>query len=342
MKTEEQVAILGIDIAKTVFQLHGNTAQGKCVMKKKLSRKKLPKTIANMPACKIFMEACGGANYWARKFCKYGHEVQLISPQFVKPYLKGNKHDASDAEAIAEAGSRPSMRFVPIKETWQQDIQSVHRVRARLVKTRIGLSNQLRGILQEYGIAIARGYSSLRQTLPMILEDAENELTSMTREIVSEIYEELQELDKRLDQYNKKIEMIYQSNATCQRIGKIEGVGPLIATAIIASIGDASLFKNGRQFSAWMGLVPRQHSSGGCIKLLGISKRGDEYLRRILIHGARSVVYRAKNYSDSRNKWIAQKKLSRGNNKACVALANKNARIIWALIAKDKEYRKAV
>ena len=336
------IKVLAIDIAKAIFQLHGVDERGKVVLKKKLSRKELLSFTANLQTCVIVMEACGCSNYWAREFQKHGHEVKLISPQYVKPFVKRNKNDKNDAEAIAIAASRPDMYFVPIKTVEQQDIQNTHRIRERLMKNRTALCNQIRGLFGEYGIVVAQGVAKLRQQIPMILEDAENSLTPTARESFSELYEELIELEKRINVHDKKIAVIFKENKICQRISKIEGVGPLTATAILMVLSDPTLFKNGRHFAAFLGLVPRQHSSGGKEKLGGISKRGNTYLRTLLIHGGRSVILKVDKKSDSRSMWIKDLKERRGINRTSVAIANKNARIIWALVANDEDYKKAV
>ena len=338
----EKLTLLGIDIAKNVFQLHGVNDSGKTVLRKKLSRTKLVEFIANLPPCVIVMEACGGANYWHRKFKAMGHEVKIISPQFVKPFVKTNKNDPNDAEAIVEAASRPSMRYVSPKSVAQEDIQSIHRVRSRLVSERTALVNQIRGLLAEYGIVVPQGISKIRQALPEILEDAENELSHTGRQLFSDLHGEIGEKDKRIKAYNARIEEIFKSNESCQKISKIEGIGPIVATAIVATIGDPNVFKNGRHFSAFLGLVPGQSSSGGKQRLLSISKRGDTYIRTLLIHGGRSVVRYIGSKEDRRSKWIRDLKERRGANRAAVAVANKNARIIWALLAKDEKYRKVV
>ncbi len=339
----ENITLLGIDIAKNIFQLHGVDAKGSPVLRKKINRSKLLETIVNLPPCTIVMEACGGANYWSRKFKNLGHSARLISPQFVKPFVKTNKNDRNDSEAICEAASRPSMRFVSPKSVEQEDIQAVHRVRSRLVQERTALINQIRGLLIEYGIIIPQGVNKVRKAMPEILEDAENELSHSGRALFAELYEELIEKDKRVNNYDKKIEAIFKSNDMCKKISKIEGVGPISATAIVATIGNPKVFKNGRHFAAFLGLVPRQSSSGNKERLLGISKRGDVYIRTLLIHGGRTVVRHigAKN-EDNRSNWIRSLKERRGANRAAVAIANKNARIIWAMLAKNEEYRKAV
>ena len=257
------ITTLGIDIAKNVFQLHGVDSRGKSVLKKRLSRDKLVSFVANLPPCEIVMEACGGSNYWHRKFTLHGHTVKLISPQYVKPFVKLNKNDAKDAEAICEAASRPSMNFVPPKSIEQQDIQCLHRMRERLIGNRTALVNQARGLLGEYGIIVAKGIRNLRNELPMILEDAENELTRMTRHFFNDLYEELCGLDKKIKEYDTKLEVIARENSLCKRLLEVEGIGTISSTALLSVVGNAKVFKNGRQMSAWLGLTPREHSSGG-------------------------------------------------------------------------------
>lgn len=335
------IKTLGIDIAKSIFQLHGVDEHGKTVLKKSISRKNLSEFIANLPRCLIGMESCGGSNYWGRKFREYGHDVKLISPQFVKPYVKSNKNDEADAEAICEAVTRPNMRYVAIKSVEQQDMQAIHRVRSRLVKQRTTLVNQIRGLLMEYGIVIAQGIRHVRKQLSAIIEDVKNELSALSRQLFNEQLCELHEVDEKISSYDKQIETLCANNATCRRLVKLEGVGVLTATAMIASIGDANVFDNGRGMSAFIGLVPRQYSSGGKSKLLGISKRGDRYLRCLLIHGARAVISSAKNLPEKKAKWIENLVAKKGKNKAAVALANKNARIMWVMMAKEEEYCRA-
>jgi transposase len=336
------ITTLGIDLAKTVFQLHGVNSRGEVQFKKKLHRSELLQQIVHLPPCTIIMEACGGANYWSRQFKKYGHEVKLISPQYVKPFVKTNKNDHNDAEAIVEAGIRPSMNFVAPKLIEQQDIQSIHRIRERLITNRTATANQIRGLLTEYGIVISQGIWHIRKRIPEILEDAENELTMLMRELINDLYCDLCNLDDRIKKCDKHLKEIFNNNETCQKLAAIEGIGVICATALVAAVGEASVFKNGRQMSAWLGLVPKQNSSGGKTRLLGISKRGDWYLRKILVHGCRSSVYRAKNKEDRRSQWVDNVATRRGTNKACVALANKNVRIAWAIMSNETEYRKAV
>ena len=336
-----KVTTIGLDIAKQVFQVHGADKTGRTVVRRKLRRSEVARYFSEQPPCLVGIEASGSAHYWARVLGGLGHTVRLMAPQFVKPYVKSNKNDANDAEAICEAVTRPSMRFVPQKTVEQQDLQCLHRVRSRLVSCRTQLVNQIRGLLAEYGIVLPQHPGQVRRGLPTVLEDAENQLTGFGRELFHILYEELVQLDEKIGDADDRIQTAFQRTPDCQRIAAVEGVGPLIATAIVAAISNGRAFENGRQFSAWLGLVPRQNSSGGKSRLLGISKRGDTYLRTLLIHGARSVVYRAKTKSDKRSLWINDKQQRLGTSKACVAVANKNARIIWSLIAREQEYRRA-
>lgn len=336
-----RVCTIGLDIAKNVFQVHGVDEGGKSVLRRRLRRNQLAAFFANLPPCLVGIEASGGAHYWARVLRRAGHEVRRMAPQFVKPYVKSNKNDARDAEAICEAVSRPSMRFVPTKSVQQQDLQGLHRIRSRLIGNRTQLSNQIRGLLAEYGIVLPQQVSQVRRCLPSLLEDANNELTAMGRNLFDQLYEELLQLDERIQELDRQLGAIHRASPQCQRIAAVEGIGPVAATAIVAAICDGKSFRNGRQLSAWLGLVPRQYSSGEKQRLMGITKRGDPYLRTLLIHGARSAVYRAKSKQDARSRWIANKQAKLGTAKTCVAVANKNARIIWALLARDEPYRRA-
>jgi len=337
-----KVTLLGVDLAKNVFQLHGADEKGNPVLKKRLTREKFIEFILHLPPCTIAMEACSGANYWCRKFKKFGHETKLINPKFVKPFVKTNKNDRNDSEAICEAASRPTMRYVSPKTVEQEDIQALHRVRSRLIQERTALINQIRGLLAEYGIIVAQGITKIRKALPEILEDAENELTHASRRLFANLYEEIDEKDKKIKEYDLKLQEIFRTNESCKKISEIEGVGVITATAILAAIGDAKVFKNGRHFSAFLGLVPKQSSSGNKQILLGISKRGDTYIRSLLIHGARNVVRYVGCKEDRKSKWIKELKERRGANRTAVAVANKNARVIWALLAKNETYREAV
>lgn len=337
-----KITTVGLDIAKSVFHFYGVNRYGKLEQKKVLKRNVLAKFMAQLEPCTIVMEACGGANYWARVFRQFGHEVKLIAPQFVVPYRRGNKNDYNDAQAIAEAALRPDMQFVSIKNIEQQDVQMLHRIRQRLVKQCTALVNQVRGMLAEYGIVIAEGKSAFRKRMPDILEDAENELTLISRELFSQLREEFVALEEKLTGYDKQIQQENKINAVCQRLDAVPGIGPITATAIYAAVNDGKDFKNGRHFSAWCGLVPRQHSSGGKNNLLGISKRGNTYLRTLLIHGARAVLKYVDNKNDRFSRWARELKERRGFNVACVAVANKLARMAWVVMAREEAYRAAV
>lgn len=341
MKDSKVVVQMGIDLGKNQFHLFGVNAEGKPILRKKLSRLKLLNHLAKLTPCLIGMEACGGSHYWARKIRALGHDVRLIAPQFVKPYVKGNKNDYNDGEAICESVGRPTMRFVDTKSIEQQDVQALHRIRQQDIKTRTALINQIRGLLSENGIVMGQGIGVARRCIPRILEDAENELTDRFRRWLNALYDNLCYLDERIAGHDKEIDAISREDKACLRLQAIEGVGVLTATACVGAFGKAQAFKNGRQLSASLGLVPRQHSTGGKPTLLGISKRGDRYLRSLLIHGGRSVVRAAENKSDARSRWIQRLVKERGKNKAAVAVANKNARIIWALLSKEEVYSPA-
>lgn len=334
-----EVKRIGIDLAKSVFQVHGVDASEKTVVRKKLSRGKLLAYFAQLPPCLIGMESCGGAHYWARELRKLGHEVRLMAPQFVAPYRKNDKNDSNDAEAICEAVGRPNMRFVPIKNEQQQAVLALHRARELLVGERTALINQARGLLAEYGIVVAQGPARLRAALPEVLEDAENGLPCLAREVFADLYDRLQGLEKRLSDYDRRVERLARENASARALMQVEGIGPLTATALSASVGDARMFKNGRQFAAWLGLVPRQFSSGGKSRQGRITKRGDVYLRTLLVHGARAVMRYMVRRDDAKSRWVTALKERRGFNKAAVALAAKNARILWAILAKGAAYQ---
>jgi transposase len=304
-----KITTIGLDIAKSVFHFFAVNQMGRYVKKKQLKRAQLLSYFARLEPCLVAMEACGGANHWARALKELGHEVKLIAPQYVKPFVKGNKNDYNDAEAIAEAAQRPNMRFVPIKSVEQQDIQNLHRQRERIKKARTALVNQTRGLLAEYGVVINKGVTAVRTRLPEVLEDADNGLTVRSREVFAQLLEELREFDGRYKDCEKQIALSNQGREVCERLDGILGVGPLIASAVYAAAGDGKDFVNGRHFSAWVGLVPAQHSSGGKATLLGISKRGNTYLRTLFIHGARSVLRASKDKDDRFSLW-AQRNMS--------------------------------
>lgn len=327
------ITMVGLDLAKNVFQLHGVDAHGHQRLARQVKRAQLMSTVAQLPRCTIAMEACAGAHHWARGMAKLGHTIKIISPQFVKPYVKGNKTDRNDAAAICEAAGRPDMRFVPVKSVDQQQILVFHRVRRMLVGQRTQIANQVRGLLAEFGVSIPVGLRTLRRRLPEILEDAENDVPALVRPVLADEYQALRGLDERIKEMNKQIERFAQQSEPCRRLMGQLGVGPLGATCFVASVGAAQGFKNGRQVAAWLGLVPRQHSSGGKPMLLGISKRGDTYLRTLLIHGARSALKVAARHDDGVSRWALGVQVRRGTHKATVALANKMARRMWAELA---------
>jgi transposase len=343
-RSKEQVAtVVGIDLAKRSFHVYGADVQGQQVFSKKLTRARLSPFMANLPACTVAMEACGSAHHWARTFRTFGHEVRLMAPQFVKPYVKSNKNDAADAEAICEAAQRPKMRFVSVKSVEQQDIQAVHRMRSLVVERRTAQINQIRGLLSEYGIEIAQGRAAVGRRLPEILEDADNGLSGRFRAELHELASELRHLDARVTHYDEQIEAIAASDAQVQRLMTIPGLGAKGATALVAAVGgDPALFRNGRGLAAWLGLVPRQHSTGGRERLLGISKRGDVYLRQLLIHGARAVLRWVERKEDPTSRWATALKTRRHTNVTCVAMANKIARVAYAVMTTGKPYDPAI
>jgi transposase len=336
---KQELSTVAIDLAKKVFHLVGTDTTGNILWRKRLSRNALMPFIAQLPPVLIGMEACGGAHYWARRFREHGHEVKLMAPQFVKPYVKSNKNDTRDAEAIAEAVTRPTMRFVPIKDVEQQDIQALHRIRERLIGERTALVNEVHGLMNEYGIVIPKGVPKFRQAVVDKLESEKAKLTPLGQELFWKLLEEFAALEQQIAFYQEKLESLAKTHPECQRLMTIPGLGPITATALLAAVADVRVFKNGRQFAAWLGLVPKQHSTGGQTRLLGISKRGDSYLRKLLIHGARATLRFAGLKTDGRSRWIQGLLERRGWNRTAVAVANKNARIVWALLSRGGIYQ---
>jgi transposase len=333
------IASIGIDLGKTSFHLVALDGHGKVVIKKKFSRKQLLAYTANVDTALVGIEACSGAHFIGAALRDQGHDVRLIPAQFVKPFVKSNKNDFLDAEAIAEAVARKNMRFVPIKTEDQLDLQALHRVRDRLVRRRTALINQIRGFLLERGIVFAKGPANLRKQMPSLLEDADQNLSSRLRKLLDHLWQEWKTLDSDIESVSQDIETIAGQDAACQRLRQIPGVGPLVATATVAAIGNGAAFRKGREFAAWLGLIPRQHSTGGKARLLGISKRGSIYLRRMFIHGARAVLLRVKYDTGRLGYWAHQLELRAPRNKVVVAIANKLARIAWAVLAKGQDYR---
>ena len=341
-----EVTTIGIDIAKRIFQIHSVNKHGKTILKKKLMRDQVLTFMSNIPRCLVGMEACGGANYWAREISKLGHEVKLMAPQFVKPYVKTNKNDEADAEAICEAVTRPNMRFVPIKSVEQQDILSIHRVRERLVRNRTALANEIRGLLLEFGFIIPQGINKIIIKLTEILD--EGILSNLSHQTFSDLKEEFLENDKKIKELEKRLKTIASELDRYQQLTAIPGLGLITATALIATIGNASCFKDGRQLSSWLGLVPKQHSSGGKEKLLSISKRGNVYLRTLLIQGARAVLNAKLRFTTEEQKtkkdyskftqWMFNLSERRGHNKTIVAVANKMARVVFAVLSSGNDY----
>ena len=335
------ISSVGIDLGKTTFHLVALDEHSKVVIRKKFSRKQLLTYTANLQSSLIGVEACSGAHFIGARLRDQGHQVRLIPAQFVKPFVKSNKNDFIDAEAIAEAVSRQNMRFVPIKTDDQLDLQALHRVRDRLVHRRTAVINQIRGFLLERGITFAKGPANLRNRMPDIVEDADANLTPRMRTLLDRLWQEWKQLESGIETASDEIEQIASEDEACQRLRQIPGVGPLVSTATVAAIGNGAAFRKGREFAAWLGLVPRQYSTGGKTRLYGISKRGNTYLRRMFIHGARAVLMRVKYDTAGLGQWVHQLEARTTRNKVIVAAANKLARIAWAVLFKAEAYRHA-
>jgi transposase len=334
-----QIRSVGIDLGKTTFHLVALGDNGKVLLKKKFNQKQLITFTANLQMSLIGMEACSGAHFLGRALRAQGHDVKLIPAQFVKPFVKSNKNDFLDAEAIAEAVDRQNMRFVPIKTDDQLDLQALHRVRDRLITRRTSVINQLRAFLLERGLVFAKSPAKLRERMPEILENAEEDLTPRMRNLLAMLWNEWKDLELQIVETNDEVERIASSDAACLRLRQIPGIGPLVATAIVAAIGNGAAFHKGREFAAWMGLVPKQYSTGGKARLYGISKRGNCYLRKILIHGARAVVLRCKRDRLAMGAWMTALEARAPRNVLIVATANKLARIAWAVLSTGQDYR---
>lgn len=332
------IVTIGIDLAKNVFAVHGVNAAGQALLlKPEVKRDKLLELIASLPPCLIGMEACSGAHYWAREFQNFGHTVRLIAAQFVTPYRKNLriKNDAADAAAICEAVARPNMRFVPIKTVEQQSQLFIHRARQGYVEQRTALINRIRGLLSELGVVLPLAHAQFCKGVHAVLED----LPGYSNRVIGDLMSELAQVQLRIGQYDQLIRQIAREDAQVQRLMQLQGVGVTTATAIVASIGNGQDFKNGRQFSAWLGLVPKQHSSGGKAKLGRITKAGDRYLRTLLVLGARALLMYAKKRDDPVSRWALELQQRRGYGKALVAIAAKNARMCWAALQLQENFK---
>ncbi|RST46786.1 IS110 family transposase [Variovorax sp. MHTC-1] len=336
----EQILRVGVDLSKRVIQLHGVDAHERVVLRRSVSVDKFPELMVQLPACLVAMEACSTAHYWARKLAVFGHTVRLIAPQFVSPYRKSGttgKNDAADAEAICEAASRPTMRFVPAKNVYQQGIMTLHRMRQGWIEERTALINRLRGLLAEFGVALPQRTTAL-QRIPELLEDASNEIPGVARSALMTGWQHLSVLNERVTEMDRNIRSHAKADESARRIMELPGVGALTASALVAAVGDAREFKNSRQFAAWLGLTPSQNSSGGKVQLGQITKRGDGYVRMLLIMGARSALLTAPRRDDRISRWLLELEMKVGWRKALVALANKHARIIWNMLTKKEAF----
>jgi transposase len=334
-----KITTVGIDLAKDIFRVHGCDARGRVLVSKSLTRQALRAFMAKLPPCLVGMEACHTAHYWANELQKFGHQVKLMAPRFIRPYVKNNKNDTRDAEAIAEAVTRPTMRFVPIKSRAQLDIQAVHRVRQQVVKERAALANQLRAFLAEHGILIRKGFPAVRRTVADAIDGCDNGLSGLMRELLRDLYERFKLAEQRLRRYEELIAKVVEQDERCQRLAQLPGVGPLTATAVVASVGNAREFRSGRELAAFFGLVPRHYASGGRTVMLPIAKRCDHYLRTLMVQGARSSLRYIERRRDPRGIWANRLRLKRGSHITAVAIANKNARVMWALLTRGESYR---
>lgn len=333
------IASIGIDLGKTTFHLVALAERNKVLLRKKFSRAQLLAYTANLPSSLIGLEACAGAHFIGARLREQGHEVRLIPAQFVKPYRKSNKNDFIDAEAIAEAVTKHNMRFVQIKTEEQLDVQAMHRVRDRLVQRRTALINEIRGFLLERGITFAADPIHLRKNLPAVIEDAEQNLSTRLRWLLERMWQEWKQVEIDIKGMTEEIKRISEENELCRRLRQIPGFGPLVSTATVAAIGNGAAFRRGRDFAAWVGVVPRQYSTGGKQKLFGISKRGNVYLRRMLIPGARAVLFRIKYDTGGFGQWVHRLAQRAPRNKVVVAIANKLARMAWAVLSSGKDYQ---
>ena len=335
----EQISTIGIDIAKTVFQVHGIDETGEVVVRRQLKRRQVLPYFGRLSPCLVGMEACATSHHWARELEKLGHEVRLMPPRYVKPYVKRNKNDAADAEAICEAVGRPTMRFVPIKTPEQQSVLMVHRTRQLFVRQRTTLINAMRAHLAEFGIVAGVGRNGVETLLELISKGEDERLPSAARECLMALAAQLELVKRQILEADRRVRAWHRSSKTSKRLEAIPGVGPLVATALVASVPDPHVFRSGRDLSAWIGLVPKQNSTGGKERLGSISKAGNRYLRQLLVVGALSVIRRAKQLGYTRHPWLVRLMARRSTKVAAIALANKIARIAWAMMARNESYR---
>ncbi|RJG13993.1 IS110 family transposase [Pseudomonas cavernicola] len=331
------VALLGIDIGKHTFHLHGQDRKGHQVLRKKFSRSQLLQHLAQLPACTVAMESCGGSHWLARKITALGHRVKLIAPQHVKPFVTGNKNDYIDAEAICETASRPKTRYVAMKTVEQQILSTQHRMRTSLVSHRTATINQIHGFLLEFGICLPVGYAALER-VPALLDNPEHDLPLRFKILIQRLLEDIQHLKDEIKTIDAEIKKQLNADDAGNRLLSIPGIGPITASALVADVGDASNFRSARDFAASLGLVPRQHSTGGKTVLLNISKRGDKHLRRLLVQGARAILIRIDKREDLLGVWARELLTRKHPNKVACALANKLARIVWAVLARGGTY----
>lgn len=336
------LTIIGVDLAKNVFEINGANASGKTLFRKRLKREELAEFFANLPSCTVAMEACGGAHHFGRMLLRLGHEPKMIAAQHVKPFKKtSQKNDRNDAQAIVEAALRPSMNFVAVKPIRNQDLQSLHRVRQQLIDTRVAMVNQIRGLLLEYGIVMDESYSKFKAQIADALEDGSTELTPVVRSLILSMYQLLKQVAAEEESVDLKLKSLAKEDEDCRRLMQVPGVGINSATLFMASIGSPEVFSNGRHVAAWLGLVPRQMSSGETQRNLGITKTGDNQLRAMLINGARSAVLSAvkKQRQSGYDQWILRLVKEKGWNKATVAVANKNTRVMFQMYRNKTEYK---
>jgi len=342
----KEISVIGLDLAKNIFHVYGVDRRGMRVVSKKLKRRQVFTYFAQLPPCLVGMEACGGVHYWARELAALGHEVKAMSPVFVKPYLKGNKNDGNDAEAICEAVQRPTMRFIELKTPEQQAVLHLHQTRQLLLRARIAQSNHLRALLSEYGLVMARGVKAFERETPRMLGDEDNGLPVLARQVLQTLWETYCSQQRQLEELDQQLRCWHEAHEASQRLAQIPGIGIQTATALVAKVGDGRMFRQGREMAAFFGLVPKQASSGGRERLLGISKRGDGYLRRLLVQGAKSVIRHVRRRQRAGlpggHPWVESLFLRMHPNKVAIALANKMARMAWVILARGEQYRPTI